>query len=278
MPFSLVVHSVPQTDAPVTHVQGRVLHALFLHLIDQIDPALAERLHEQNQFRPFTLSPLAASQDVERSHTAWMPPRRMLPLGTLTLFRMTFLDDTLFPAFSQSIFTLRTPDIRLGGTMFTITDIVTSARRSKNRWSRFVSYPDLIKQASRTRRNIPLRFLSPTTFGFGDSDLPLPLPRLVFQSYQRRFQEFSGVVFPPDFAEQVERYTVIKHFHHLATHTILVGKTEMIGFTGDVTFIIRDSAPSEFVEQINLLADFAFFCGTGKKTTAGMGQTIRKGY
>jgi CRISPR/Cas system endoribonuclease Cas6 (RAMP superfamily) len=26
---------------------------------------------------------------------------------------------------------------------------------------------------------------------------------------------------------------------------------------------------------MNLLADFAFFCGTGKKTTVGMGQTVR---
>lgn len=277
MPFSLVVQSVPHTDVSLSSVQGHLLHALFFHLIGQIDHDLAQRLHEQNRSRPFTLSPLAVSQELERSHIAWMPRSQKLTPETTASFRITFLDDALFPAFSQSIFTLRSPDIRLGGTMFTITDIVTSAR-TNNRWSRFVSYPDLIKQASRTRREITLRFLTPTTFGFGDSDLPLPLPRLVFQSYQRRFQEFCGVVFPPDFADQVERYVVLKYFSHLSTYTIVARKTTITGFIGDVTFSLQSSAPPEFIEQINLLADYAFFCGTGKKTAFGLGQTIRKGY
>ena len=79
-----------------------------------------------------------------------------------------------------------------------------------------------------------------------------------------------------DFADQVEQYVVIKHFWQLTTHTMLIRKVKITGFTGDVTFSIQRSAPAEFVEQINLLSDYAFFCGTGKKTAFGMGQTIRK--
>ncbi len=274
MPFSLLIQSYPQEDVPVAHVQGNILHALFFHLIEQVDGKLAERLHEDNRYRPFTLSPLALNEDIERFHGVWLPRDRMLKQGTSTAFRITFLDDTLFPAFSQSMLNMRRPEVRLGGALFTISNILTSSR-SDNRWSRFVSYLDLIKQASQTQRKMTLRFLTPTTFGFGDVDLPLPLPRLVFQSYQRRFQEFCGMVFPPNFAEQVELYTAVSYFRKLSTQTIHTKKINFIGFTGKVTFDIHRKADPEFVLQMNLLADFAFFCGTGKKTAFGMGQTIR---
>ena len=33
----------------------------------------------------------------------------------------------------------------------------------------------------------------------------------------------------------------------------------------------------ERLREVNLLADFAFYCGTGYKTTMGMGQTRRQG-
>lgn len=274
MPFSLLVLSVPQTDVPVAHVQGNILHAMFFHILEQVDPALVQRLHEDNRYRPFTLSPLALSKVVNRFHGVWLSRDRMLKQGTSTAFRITFLDDTLFPAFSQSMLSMRGPEVRLGGTLFTITDILTSSN-ANNQWSCFVSYPELIARASQTQRTITLRFLTPTSFSFGDVDLPLPLPRLVFRSYQRRFQEFCGMVFLPDFEEQVERYIAVSHLHHLSTQTIRTKKVTLIGFTGKVVFDIHRKAAPELVYQVNLLADFAFFCGTGKKTAFGMGQTIR---
>ena len=33
---------------------------------------------------------------------------------------------------------------------------------------------------------------------------------------------------------------------------------------------------TEMLRLVNLLADFAFYCGTGYKTTMGMGQTRRQ--
>ncbi len=49
----------------------------------------------------------------------------------------------------------------------------------------------------------------------------------------------------------------------------------LAGFVGDVQFEIDAQASPEFAMQAHLLADFAFFCGTGRKTTVGMGQTVR---
>ena len=47
------------------------------------------------------------------------------------------------------------------------------------------------------------------------------------------------------------------------------------GFTGKVSYYIDKKAPPDLVFQMNLLADYTFFCGTGRKTTVGMGQTVR---
>jgi len=275
MPFSLVLQGYPKGGIPVAHVQGPILHAMFLHLIEQVDPQLAVRLHEDNRYRPFTLSPLAIGSQIADFKGFRLPRHHILSQGTPCSLRITFLDDSLFPTFTHSIMEMPSPELRLGSTLFTITNIMTSAR-ADNRWSQFLSYPHLIQQASQNRRKLSLHFLTPTSFSFGDVDLPLPLPRLIFRSYQRRFQEFCGMLFLPDFVELVERYTAIAHFKHLSTQIIQMKHVKLLGFTGKVTFEIHRKADPQLALQMNLLADFAFFCGTGKKTTMGMGQTVRQ--
>ena len=51
----------------------------------------------------------------------------------------------------------------------------------------------------------------------------------------------------------------------------------MVGFLGQVTFIITKARRLNQAQvwQLNALADYAEFCGTGRKTTHGMGQTRR---
>jgi len=39
--------------------------------------------------------------------------------------------------------------------------------------------------------------------------------------------------------------------------------------------LIDDRASAELIMQMSLLADFVFFCGTGRKTSVGMGQILR---
>jgi CRISPR-associated endoribonuclease Cas6 len=51
----------------------------------------------------------------------------------------------------------------------------------------------------------------------------------------------------------------------------------IVGFTGTVSYEIDRKASPELIFQMNLLAHDAFFCGTGRKTTVGMGQTVRSG-
>jgi CRISPR-associated endoribonuclease Cas6 len=107
-------------------------------------------------------------------------------------------------------------------------------------------------------------------------DLPLPLPSLVFQSYLNRFQAFHDFEFLPDFVELVDLFTGISSMKGMRTDTIRTKQVTLTGFIGAVSFEISKKAPPELVFQMNLLAEFAFFCGTGKKTTVGMGQTVKE--
>ena len=105
-------------------------------------------------------------------------------------------------------------------------------------------------------------------------DFPLPDPRLVFRSYLTRFKEFASFAFLSDFEEQVEFYTGIANLKHLETEIIKTKKVALLGFTGRVTYEIDRRASPDLILQMNLLAAYAFFCGTGRKTTVGMGQTV----
>ena len=86
-----------------------------------------------------------------------------------------------------------------------------------------------------------------------------------------------GIIIPADFDQQVEYYTGIADMYRLQTAGIRTKRVQLIGFTGKVTYYIDHKAPPDLVFQMNLLADYAFFCGTGRKTTIGMGQTVRIG-
>ncbi len=274
MPFSLIIQGYPQQQVPVAHVQGPILQAMFLNLIKQVDPSLVTRLHDNPGYRPYTLSPLGIAEENRDFQGYWLPRNHLLSANTLCYIRITFLDDDLFATFSSYFLGRINPTFRLGETVFTVTDVLVGADHQQ-RWGRFLSYKVLIERASSEYRRIQLRFFTPTGFRTGNLDLPLPLPRLVFRSYQKRFEEFAELAFPANFGEMVERYIGIARLTRINTAVIKTKNVMLIGFTGNVIFEIHAAAPPEFVSCANLLADYAFFCGTGRKTTVGMGQTKR---
>ena len=312
----------------MAQAQGPALQGMFLHLLESVDAGVAQRLHVDNRYRPYTLSPLGISTvtpgkpnpgparadrgltgkpspgparadrgltgkptpgpaRADRGLTGKfrevrfdgfrLPGSQQLQPGDPCSVRITLLEDSLFPTFSRYFLMQAEPTFRLGSVDFQVTNVLVTGDNG-NPWSRYTSYPDLITQAARQgeQHRIALRFLSPTSFRNGDVDLPLPLPRLVFQSYLKRFCEFYPVEFLPEFEDLVERYTGISRMDWVRTETIKTKRIALAGFTGDVTFQIDPKAPADLVRQMNLLADFAFFCGTGRKTSIGLGQTVRR--
>jgi len=63
--------------------------------------------------------------------------------------------------------------------------------------------------------------------------------------------------------------------YRLETHILNFGSYQEVGFTGRCRYELDKNTPEEVAHALNALADFAFYCGTGAKTTMGMGQTKR---
>ena len=203
------------------------------------------------------------------------PREHLLRRGTPCFVRITLLEDALFPTFSRYFLARPEPTFRLGETDFTVTNVQVTPERG-NPWCAFATYAELIARAAQQAgRRITLRFLTPTSFRNGDVDMALPLPRLVFLGYLKRFQEFHPFPFPADAAQQIDRYIGVTRIPALRTDTIRAKGVAIPGFVGEIQFELDPQAPPEFRMAMHLLAEFAYFSGTGRKTTVGMGQTMR---
>lgn len=124
--------------------------------------------------------------------------------------------------------------------------------------------------------SLSLTFVSPTSFRRKGHHLPLPWPRNVFHSYLRRWNEFSNRPVDQDaFLDWVDDYVVFQR-HELASEKIAAGKRGSVtGFKGAVTYALAGKAAEhpEFQQLFYSLGHYAPYCGTGHKTTFGLGQT-----
>lgn len=102
------------------------------------------------------------------------------------------------------------------------------------------------------------------------------MPVNVFHSYLRRWNDFSSQsVDQDDFLGWVDEYVIIQR-HHLQSTKVAAGKSGSVtGFTGSVQFGLSAKAKQEpdYIQQWFALGQLAPYCGTGHKTTFGLGQT-----
>lgn len=270
MPHAFVLHLHPECNLFPSDGEGRHLHALFLDLMRQADPAVAEGLHGEAAVRPFTVGPL---RPLDRDAGRAREQGEGLPAGTPCALRVTLLEDGLFAPLSR-LFLTGSPCLRLGQKALIVSRLLATSESGAPGVG-IVSYRDL-EEGAGVSRHIALRFLSPTAFRDGDHDLPLPVPALAFGSYLRRWDALSGRPMPEDTAEAIRRHVMLSGFDRLRPVEVRDQRSRGMGFVGRAFFEMDPKAGEGLVRRVNALADFAFFCGTGKKTTMGMGQTMRE--
>ena len=279
MPISAVIHLIPQEDVTIRPTMGHHAHAAFLSLLRMGDAAKAEEVHAASSQKPFTVSPLIGKCERRGNHLH-------IAAGTECRLRYTFLDDELFAYFGNAFFKQSLPSIRLGNATFQLSRLVASAGED-NEWSGTHTYEDLIESAQPDTL-FRMEFLSPTAFrrltprgdkSWNDPDIDL---YRFYQSWVNKWNAFAPV--------QIDKQRMrdfVKHHACLMALTsdsrmLDFGKHKETGFVGHCSyrfFMSRRSEAREETEMLrlaNLLADFAFYCGTGYKTTMGMGQTRRR--
>ncbi|HHS98464.1 MAG TPA: CRISPR system precrRNA processing endoribonuclease RAMP protein Cas6 [Chloroflexi bacterium] len=248
MPYALMF-PIPEGAMHTPPFPGRAFHALFYQWLALGDYTLSTRVHDTPGPRPFTVSPLYR-------------------VDGRPVFRFTLLDDDLWPALRAGIGLTPTVEV-MGQPLVLPPDGPQVEHRS---------YADL-KAAAGTATRIRLRFLSPTSFRSREMHFPLPDPLLVYQSWLSRWNTFA----PEDLRINVALLDVVAAHvavgrYNLRTEMVdLGGNRKAVGFVGWVEYrILRPHLPGEeWIRYLNLLADYAAYCGTGHKTAQGMGQTRR---
>lgn len=222
--------------------------AFFYRCITAVEPRLAQFIHTRAEPKPFTVSPLVPASP-EGFH-----------------LRVTLLEDEYMPYLAAGL--KREQTLRAGEHILKVAGEPEVTGRT---------YADLGEPAQ-VAREIILQFESPTGFRANGMDDPLPVPRRVFQSYLRRWNAFSGIVLEPqeEYLDWVEQTVAASQFD-LRTEVMKFQEHIQIGCVGRVRFEVVRRAPgdAEMVRAFNWLADYAYFSGTGHKTTEGMGQTRR---
>lgn len=274
MPISTHISLIPETDVTLRPTMGHHAHAAFLSILRETDPGLAKVLHAQSAQKPFTVSPLVAKarQSKKQLH---------IRAGTDCKLRFTFLDDALFTAFGRAFLKFELPAIRLGGAKFQVKQLISHSTETQD-WSGNTTYADLAESA-KIATEIALKFHSPTAFraltprGQKSYNHTQVDPVRCYQSWTNKWNTFAPLQFDRD--ELLAFVTEYVRVSRADTHTqaLNFGRHTEIGWVGTCTFRFdRESLIHEnLLRAANCLADFAFYSGTGYKTTMGMGQTKR---
>jgi len=257
MPVSILIHFFPQVQLSRSANSGKWLHGLVFNLFNRLDPHYAQLLHEKHDYKPFTLSPLLTKGK-----------GNLINEGQKCQVRLTLLDDEkisdLLTVFTQ----INQEQLILGNAPISIEKVQVSSENNHD-LTRYQTWEELLEISPTPYIN--LQWHSPTAIKQKQRNSLFPIPETLFYSWQKRWETLSPLPLPkqltPDDwfnSSQVSNY-------QLQTSTVHFGNFKQKGFKGTASYEIRGD---EITQKLaNILSHFAFYCGTGYKTTIGMGQT-----
>ena len=262
--YAVILRLKSQGEATISLTQGHHAHALFLSLLAQASPGIADQLHEPTPVKPFTVSTLQGK--FQRSGRSLRVAE-----GSDYTVRLTFLAEDLFSHFMDAVLKASNRLLRLESATFQIDRLLLS--RQDSALCHHQSYEELLSESPADRK-IALQFLSPTAFRSGGKrNVLFPDSSLVFGSYLSKWQHYS----PRTMDEAISKCwgSIIVARYRLNTRILHFDSYQETGFEGSCHYELPTGLHEDAVRAINALADFAFYCGTGAKTTMGMGQTMR---
>jgi len=256
-----------QTRQPVVLPadQGRALSAEFLRWVRQHDASLSETLHSSNAIRPFTVSGLFGG--VQRNDQILLLPDHPFwwRLTTFSPELSSFVLDKVIPNLPETL--------ALGDQ--TLELLPPALKPEQHPWAWQTTHENLAASVLLEKRPIPsqieVQFASPTTFHTQERHFPFPLPAMVFRQWLVKWNAFAPVKLPDEALSFVEEQLAVSRYR-LETRVVKFGESIFIGFVGRCTFHVLGE-DAYWRRVTHLLAHYAFFCGTGAKTSFGMGQT-----
>jgi CRISPR-associated endoribonuclease Cas6 len=291
MPISTVLTLECLSPARIDQFTGRGVHGFWFQRWHLVDPATGDRLHQESQESPFTLSPLLGLPPARRGETT-------IQKGQTAWLRITCLGDALGTAFTEKWLKDLQNSVPLddrggnpsGGNPSSTIEIPEGLQWKVNGilqesgshpWAASIPYEELSRSHlmnSNPPRQWRLEFVTPTTFNTGrttegrDHHLPFPLPESLLKSWLRRWQAFAPLALPEEELLGWVRSNLAVSAYHLHTLPVREGEHLRLGCVGSLTLRALDMPPY-LRAAVDLLAAYSFYCGSGGHTAQGMGQT-----
>lgn len=265
MPHSLVINFTSISDIPIGYTSGKHLHALFLTLVNSVDQQLAEYFHKSEQNKSFTVSPLQVINSQKSSNFLQWQQEKNIKKGSNCWWRITLLDDTLFSQLTKLWINLNPQKpYHLGSGELLITSVLASP--NSHPWAGAYNYQQIYEEASNVERNFNFKIVTPTAFRQGKYDISLPTANLIFSSLLKRWQKYSNI--PLNLSSFDYLFPA---YFNIKTEIVIDSKTKFIGCIGNINYKLLGDIDLQIIKNINVLADYSFYCGLGRKTTMGFG-------
>ena len=259
---SLVIELEAITEGLINGGTGRAVHGLWYAQWDKVDPSVANLLHNETQTLPFSLSPL---MDLPRP----MKDVTRIECGQRAWFRIATLTKQLSEGLTTRWAAQLPDEVELAGIQWRVVGVPQA-----HEWNRQITYQELATQHlfnNRPPGYWKLNFETPVTFNRGKGYLPFPLPNILIASWMRRWQAFAPLALPDDLQQSVRERLLVSSYH-MRSAVVRYGERVHPGGVGRYALRAAKMPASERA-QVDLLANYAFFCGSGYKTTQGMGLT-----
>ncbi|NLS78413.1 MAG: CRISPR system precrRNA processing endoribonuclease RAMP protein Cas6 [Chloroflexi bacterium] len=267
--LALVVELEPVRLPREPRPLGDAIRGFWMGELEQAaDAALWKRLKEGSQRREYTVSDL---YQVEGEARHW------LRLTSLT----AELTGALLGGELERLPAGRT--VHLHESAFRVLGCAT--RREEHPWAGRDSYAGLLGRygpgGTPPPRRLRVGFASATTFSrtkrregpfeVPAQDVRFPLPDKLAESWRAAWDRFAPAPMDPD----VDRYAAalaLKEYRLETTGLQEYGGVPRNGFLGECIWEDELRRP-EWAARLWTLADYAFYCGTGRLTTRGLGLT-----
>lgn len=264
MLLSSVIHIEALDNGAIPQYIAPALRAEFLNWIGETDKGHAGFLHDGNELRPYTISDLKGTFRAQRGlHLLEAKQKAWFRITSLNEEQTRLLQGQLFPKVIGQEFSLNKVRFR----------VLSVAE--KHPWAGASSYAALVEKYFNAdisfANGFEMEFASPTAFRLGDVDSALPIPQTTALSWLKRWNKFSSANLP-QVVDEIKAARLVLNRYSISTSPLQYKEATWIGFTGKCYY--RILARDEFwVRLCHLLAEYAFYCGTGKKTSFGLGQT-----
>jgi CRISPR-associated endoribonuclease Cas6 len=266
MLVSAVITLQPTQPSTIPADQGRATYGLFLEWVRQADATLAQELHDIEGVKPFTVSDLQGTGRRVRGEITLDPQRPVW-------WRVTTLTPRLSQVVLEQVLANRPDQLTLADQPFQV--VGATVDEGEHPWAGQTSYEDLAQRhllgAAEPSPWLNVEFVTPTTFRSQGKHLPLPLPGLVFDHWLSKWNRFAPLSLHPDVKRFADECLAVSRYR-LRSRVVRFGPATFIGFVGRCSFRALRRDPY-WLRLLHTLAAYAFYCGTGHKTTMGMGQT-----